>query len=93
MHKDGFDRRTLLTGSTALGAAGLLAGRQLRADRGTNPTTPPARGAFVVRGAHVLSMDDAVGDLPSGDVHVRNGAIVAVAANVNAPGAQVFALK
>ena len=35
-------------------------------------------------------MDDAVGDLPSGDVHVRDGAIVAVAANVNAPGAQVI---
>ena len=50
----------------------------------------PARGEFVVRGAHVLSMDDAVGDLPGGDVHVRNGTIVAVAANVNAPGAQVI---
>ncbi|MGC1693858.1 MAG: amidohydrolase family protein [Pseudolabrys sp.] len=95
MHKDGFDRRTLLTGSTALGAAGLLAGRSFAQTGASNPTTPPAatlpaRGEFVVRGAHVLSMDDAVGDLPGGDVHVRNGTIVAVAANVNAPGAQVI---
>ncbi len=50
----------------------------------------PARGEFVVRGAHVLSMDAAVGDFPVGDVHVPNGAIVAVAANVAAPGAQVI---
>ena len=38
-------------------------------------------------------MDDKIGDLPSGDVHVRDGAIVAVAANVNAPGVQVIAGK
>jgi cytosine/adenosine deaminase-related metal-dependent hydrolase len=50
----------------------------------------PSRGDFVVRGGHVLTMDATLGDLPSGDVHVRNGAIVAVGANVNAPGAQVI---
>ncbi|MDP2296504.1 MAG: amidohydrolase family protein [Pseudolabrys sp.] len=52
--------------------------------------TLPQRGEFVVRGAHVLSMDDAVGDLPAGDVHVRDGAIVAVAASIPAPGAEVL---
>jgi hypothetical protein len=34
----------------------------------------PARGEFVVRGGHVLTMDASLGDLPSGDVHVRDGA-------------------
>jgi cytosine/adenosine deaminase-related metal-dependent hydrolase len=33
---------------------------------------------FVVRGAYVLAMDPALGDLPDGEVHVRDGAIVAV---------------
>lgn len=95
MYKDGFDRRTLLTGTTALGAAGLLPGRSFAQTGAANPATRPAatlpaRGEFVVRGTQVLSMDDTIGDLPSGDVHVRDGAIVAVAANVNAPGAQVI---
>jgi cytosine/adenosine deaminase-related metal-dependent hydrolase len=35
-------------------------------------------------------MDPALGDLPGADVHVRDGAIVAVAPNINAPGAQVI---
>jgi cytosine/adenosine deaminase-related metal-dependent hydrolase len=33
---------------------------------------------YVVTGAHVVSMDPDIGDLPSGDVHVRGGEIVAV---------------
>lgn len=42
---------------------------------------------FVVRGAYVLTMDRALGDLPAGEVHVRNGRIVAVGnrLRVNAP--------
>jgi 5-methylthioadenosine/S-adenosylhomocysteine deaminase len=50
----------------------------------------PARGEFVVRGGHVLTMDATLGDLPSGDVHVRDGAIVAVGTNISAPNAQVI---
>ena len=44
----------------------------------------------MVRGAYVLSMDDGIGDFPVGDVHAKNGAIVAVGANVSAPGAEVI---
>ena len=71
------DRRTVLTATTALTAASLL---PRAAFAQPAPASLPARGEFVVRGAHVLSMDDKIGDLPSGDVHVRDGAIVAVAA-------------
>ena len=42
----------------------------------------PARGEFVIRGATVLTMDPAVPDLAGGDVHGRDGAIVAVAARI-----------
>ena len=93
MRKDGINRRTILTGTTALGAAGLLPRRALAQSATQAPQaagTLPARGEFVVRGAHVLSMDDKIGDLPQGDVHVRDGAIVAVAASVNAPGTQII---
>jgi len=50
----------------------------------------PARGEFIVRGGHVLTMDATLGDLPTGDVHVRDGAIVAVGASIDAPGAQAI---
>ena len=90
MLKDAFDRRTLLAATTALGAASLLPRGASAQTGGAMTGALPARGEFVVRGAHVLSMDDKIGDLPQGDVHVRDGAIVAVAASVNAPGAQVI---
>lgn len=91
MRKDVIDRRIMLTATTALGAAALLPRPALAQAPGAGPAaTLPPRGEFVVRGAHVLSMDDAIGDLPSGDVHVRDGSIVAVAPSVNAPGAQVI---
>jgi cytosine/adenosine deaminase-related metal-dependent hydrolase len=48
----------------------------------------PARGEFVVRNAYVVTMDAKRGDIPVGDVHVRNGALVAVGPTLNAPGAE-----
>jgi cytosine/adenosine deaminase-related metal-dependent hydrolase len=81
-------RRTLLKGATALGAIhSLPAG--LSAQPGP-ATSLPARGDFVIRGASVLTVDDALGDFASGDVHIRSGAIVAVGREVNAPGAEVI---
>jgi 5-methylthioadenosine/S-adenosylhomocysteine deaminase len=85
------NRRTVLAGASALGAFSIVprsALAQRQAD--TTAASLPARGEFVVRGAHVLSMDPQIGDLASGDVHVRDGTIVAVAASVNAPGAEVI---
>jgi 5-methylthioadenosine/S-adenosylhomocysteine deaminase len=89
MSQDHINRRSVLAGSTLLGAASLLPQRAF-AQAGAPAAGLPARGEFVVRGAHVLTMDPALGELPSGDVHVRNGAIVAVAASVPAPGAEVI---
>src|SRR5262245_2289276 len=90
------DRRRILSHATALGAATLLSGRAA-AQRATNgqagggaAASLPPRQEFLVRGAHVLTMDAALGELPVGDVHVRDGAIVAVGATVVAPGAEVI---
>ena len=93
MGKDLFDRRTVLAGTTALGAAGMLRGRALAQAAGPATAARPAaslppRGDFVVRGAHVLSMDESVGDFASGDVHVRDGEIVGIGASVNASGVE-----
>jgi len=80
-------RRQLLKGTTVLAAAA-LAPRTLFAQ--TARISLPPRGEFVIRGATVLTMDPAIPDLAAGDVHVRDGAIVAVAQKVAAPGAQVI---
>jgi len=50
----------------------------------------PQRGEFVVRGGYVLTMDPALGDIATGDVHIRDGVIVAVGASLAAPGAQMI---
>jgi cytosine/adenosine deaminase-related metal-dependent hydrolase len=50
----------------------------------------PARGDYLFRGGTVLSMDDSIGILAPGDLHVRNGEIVAVGADLSAPGAEVI---
>jgi len=50
----------------------------------------PPRGEFLIRGATVLTMDPAVPDLAGGDVHVRDGAIVAAAQKIEAPSAQTI---
>jgi cytosine/adenosine deaminase-related metal-dependent hydrolase len=47
----------------------------------------PGRGEFVIRKAYLVTMDEKLGDIPNGDVHVRNGALVAVGTNLSAPGA------
>ena len=87
-------RRRLLAGAAFLGSAAALAPRRLFAQTTRNalpPSAPlPARGEFLIRGATVLTMDPAVPDLAAGDIHVRNGDIVAVAARIDAPGAEVI---
>ena len=81
----GLHRRGVLAGGLA--ALAVIAAQGARAQ--TAPALP-ARGEFVVRGGHVLTMDSGLGDLPDGDVHVRDGAIVAVGRNLDAPAAQAI---
>lgn len=94
-------RRGLIGGAAALGAAGLAGSvdvahaAPMRPERQRAPDARPAaqlpaRGEFVVRNAWVLTMDPALGDLERGEVHVRNGEIVAVGVDLAAPGAQVI---
>jgi len=45
-----------------------------------DPASLPTRGTAIVHGGYVLTMDDALGDLPGGEVVIRDGTIVAVGA-------------
>lgn len=92
-------RRRLLQGASALTTAalapGLVTPSQLlaqpaaRAATTPGPSLPP-RTELIIRGATVLTMDPAVPDLAGGDVHVRDGSIVAVAQRIDTPTAQVI---
>jgi hypothetical protein len=83
-------RRTMLKGATALGALAVASGRADAQQAGTGApaarfaagagTSLPPRGAFVIRGATVLTMEARFGDLAEGDVYVRDGTIIEVAA-------------
>jgi cytosine/adenosine deaminase-related metal-dependent hydrolase len=46
-------------------------------------------GNLLVRGGYVLTMDSA-GDIPGGDVHIKDGVIHAVGRDLNVPGAEVI---
>jgi len=76
-------RRALLSGAAAasLGAASL--GFAGRAHGQANPAT-------LIRGAYLLTMDDALGDLPSGDILIEDGRIAAIGASLSREGATVI---
>jgi 5-methylthioadenosine/S-adenosylhomocysteine deaminase len=88
-------RRGFVKGIAGASAA-ILAGPS--AFRGQTPPSAaarrasglPGRGEYLVRNGHVLTMDAALGDIPGGDVHFRNGEIIAVGKNLKAPNAQVL---
>lgn len=83
----GVSRRGFVGGAVALGAAGMVpaaAGARERRHGGRDGL--PRRGEFVVKGAHVLTMDDQLGNVAGGDVHVRNGRIVAVGRGLRGRG-------
>ncbi|VCU70007.1 Atrazine chlorohydrolase [Pigmentiphaga humi] len=48
------------------------------------PHSLPDGGEFILRGGYVMTMSDALGDMPGADVHVRGGAIAAVGAGLAA---------
>lgn len=92
------NRRGFVKGLAGIGLAGiagsstLAQGGQPAVNQRSTRAAPrlPARGEFLVRSGYVLTMDDALGEIVGGDVHVRNGEILAVGRNLRAPGASVL---
>lgn len=73
-----------------VGQAGLLsnaaaAPRNQPSGMGKSAGALPRRGEYLIRGGYVLTMDDAAGDMPEANIHVKNGVIVAVGKDVRAP--------
>lgn len=84
-----FSRRGLISG-VATSALAFAASQAIAAPRPPAPIPLPARGNIVIRNAYVMTMEKDVGDLKDADVHVRDGAIVAVGQKLNARGAAVI---
>jgi len=78
-----------MRGAGALAATSLFGSPLLAQGPGGGTRLPP-RDEFVIRNAYLLTMDADRGEIPSGTVHVKDGAIVAVGADVQAPGARVI---
>jgi len=75
------------------GASAIAQGTQpvVTGPRSRGPARPlPARGDLLVRRGYLLTMNNSLGEIPEGDVHVRNGEILAVGKNLKAPGATVL---
>jgi cytosine/adenosine deaminase-related metal-dependent hydrolase len=86
----GIDRRLFLA---AAGAAATLSAASTQAQaQAASPPRPAATGAneYVIRNAHIVTMNRATGDIARGDIHVRNGAIVAVGPSIAAPGVETI---
>jgi len=88
-------RRALISHAAGIAATGIaappvVAAAMKAARRSGAVGALPERGEFVVRGAYVMTMDPALGDIAGGDVHVKDGAIVAVGKALKAPGAAVL---
>jgi len=92
------NRRAFVKGVAGLGIAG-AAGTSAPGQGAPTSTTQrstgaprrlPARGEFIARAGYLVTMDDSLGDIPDGDVHVRNGEILAVGKNLRAPRATVL---
>ncbi len=82
-------RREFLRDVAAIGALG-LSGCASVPHAESDPVKLPERDEIVIRNAFVMTMDQKTGDLPDADVHLRNGAIVAVGRNLRAGGALVI---
>jgi cytosine/adenosine deaminase-related metal-dependent hydrolase len=85
-------RRRVLAAGISLGAAALTASRV----EAQSPLRPVAtaggsqRRDYLIKGAHVVSMDSQIGDLAGADILVRNGEIKAVARNIEAADVEVL---
>jgi 5-methylthioadenosine/S-adenosylhomocysteine deaminase len=82
-------RRALIKNTVATGAVSIFC-RASFAQMGRSAgftASLPERGEFVIRNAYVMTMDADLGDIPGGDVHVRNGQIIAVGKGLNVPNA------
>lgn len=81
-------RGRLLKGAAAFSTLAATRPAQAMAAPSRNAATG-RRGEFVIRGASLVTMDPTLGTIARGDVHVKDGAIVAVGENLDVSGIEV----
>src|SRR5947208_15238340 len=82
MSRRGFLGAATALGTMALAGCGTRAATSSSLAASRSPGELPARGEFIVKNAHVLTMDPKLGEIHGGDIHVRDGVIVAVGQNL-----------
>src|SRR5262245_18804096 len=83
-------RRQFLCSAASIGAAAAIPTRVAHGQGSSVGSVTVPRGEVLIRGGHVMTMDAATGDVVGGDVHVRNGEIVAVGRGLAAPTAELI---
>ena len=81
------NRRGFIGSMAALATADFTSAQSARRERPASKL--PSRGELVLRNAYVMTMDPELGDIAGGDVHIKNGEIVAVGKAIKAAGAAV----
>src|SRR5947207_13627669 len=95
MTRSQISRRMVLKGAISFAvvgtASGELLGQAAVSRSAASPGAPlPPRNECLIRGASVLTMDPSIGDFGTGDVHVRDGTIIAVGPRVDLPNVQII---
>jgi len=91
MKRSGLSRREFTGAAMALGALHATGCANLSSRSGmASRVALPARGNYLIRNATVLTMDDSLGDIDNGDVHIRDGQILALGKNIQAPGVELI---
>jgi 5-methylthioadenosine/S-adenosylhomocysteine deaminase len=81
-------RRTFMQAMAMATGAGLFGAFMPSGARAQAGGLPP-RGEFTIRGAHVLTMDAAIGDFGAADIHVRDGQILSVGPKLGGGGTAI----
>ena len=89
MARSELSRRDFVGTAMALGALHTAGCASLSSGSGmANTGALPARGNYLIRNAYVLTMDDRLGDIENGDIHIRDGEILALGKDIQVPGVE-----
>ena len=84
-HNPPEQRTSIMGAETSTGAT-----KDFAPDSNRRTDSLPGRPDVVLRNGYVVSMDQTIGKLPRGDVHMRDGEIVAVGSSLAAAGAETI---
>ncbi len=89
MARSELSRRDFVGTAMALGALHTAGCASLSSGSGMASTGAlPSRGNYLIRNAYVLTMDDRLGDIENGDIHIRDGEILALGKDIQVPGVE-----